>query len=274
METPTIVLASGQMIPALGFGTFQLREDACRTGVATAIEIGYRHIDTAVAYRNHQEVGAGIRDSGIGRNDLWVTTKIPKDSQSPEEIIQTAQRSLEELGLESVDLMLSHWPTRAVPFSESFAAYAELVERGLTGSVGISNYNVQIMSEVARLSRVPIVTNQVEFHPLLFQRELKAKCDELGIVVTAYSPLAKGMVSRDERIKRIADKYGSSPAALSLRWMMDKNIVAIPKATSREHIQQNFAAVSLELDPQDSAQIDGFPDQVRTTEAEWKEYEF
>jgi diketogulonate reductase-like aldo/keto reductase len=274
MQTPTIVLASGQMIPALGFGTFQLRDEACRTAVATAIEIGYRHIDTAVAYRNHTEVGAGIRDSGIARSDLWVTTKVPKDSQAPADILSTVERSLEELGLDSVDLVLSHWPTRAVPFSESFAAYAEVVERGLAGSVGISNYNTHIMREVAGLSRVPIVTNQVEFHPLLFQKELKDTCDELGVVVTAYSPLGRGAVPADDRLQRIAQKYGSTPGAVSLRWMMDKNIVVVPKATSREHIEQNFASLALELDPADAAEIDAFPDQVRTIDGDWKEYDF
>ena len=267
-----LTFRTGVEIPQLGFGTFQLDGDACMNGVRDAIELGYRHVDTAFAYKNHREVAAGIRQSGIDRSDLFVTTKIPLGQQRRDQVIQFGQKLQEELETEYVDLLLIHWPNKEIAFSETLGAMGELVSRGVVRSIGISNFNRHIMAEADEVSPVQLVTNQVEFHPFLYQRELLQACAEKRILLTAYSPIARGAALTDDRIKAIADRNGLSPVQVALAWAMEKGIIVIPKATGRGHIEENLRAEQVALSPEEIAEIDAFEDHKRMIDGPWKHY--
>jgi diketogulonate reductase-like aldo/keto reductase len=268
----TLTLASGYEIPQLGFGTFQLQGETCTSAVCDAIEMGYRHIDTAFAYDNHRDVAAGIKRSGVDRDDLFVTTKIPMKQQRRDQVIQFGQKLQQQLDTEYADLLLIHWPTRNIEFAETLGAMGELVSRGVVRSIGISNFNRDIMAEAATVSPVPIVTNQVEFHPFLYQRELLDACRERNILITAFSPLARGHAIGNSRLLAIAKRYDSTAAAIALAWAMEKGIVVIPKATGRQHIAENLRAGDLTLSTEDIAEVDGIEETVRTIDGPWKHY--
>lgn len=270
----TIELASGYSIPQLGLGTWQLTGDTCRNAVSSAIELGYRHIDTAFAYENHAEVAAGIKQSGIARDNLFITTKIPLGKQKPDQIRSFGSRMLDELQTDYVDLLLIHWPDKKVPFADTLAAMKELTDKKMVRSVGISNFNALITAEAADASPIPIVTNQVEFHPFLYQRKLLQVCRERGIMLTAYSPLARGEVLVDERLQRIAERYEVSPAQISIAWLMQKGIIVIPKASSEQHLSSNLTAAELDIAPEDIAAIDSFEDYHRIINGSFKHYPF
>lgn len=268
----TITLRTGTQVPQLGFGTFQLNGAACSDGVRTAIEIGYRHIDTAFAYANHRDVAAGIKASGIARKDLFITTKIPLRQQRRDQVIQFGQKLQDELETEYADLLLIHWPNKDVPFAETLGAMAELVSRGVVRSIGVSNFNARIMAEADEISPVPIVTNQVEFHPFLHQRELLEECRRRTIVLTAYSPIARGAVVTDERMIAIARRNGTTPVVAALAWALEKGVIVIPKATGRDHIAANFLATEVSLSSGDIAEIDSFRDRRRLIDGPWKHF--
>jgi len=268
----TLRFRTGVEVPQLGFGTFQLQDEACTNSVRDAIELGYRHIDTAFAYGNHREVAAGIRQSGIDREDLFVTTKIPLGQQRRDQVIQFGQKLQAELETEYIDLLLIHWPNKKTAFSETLGAMGELMSRGVVRNIGISNFNRSIMAEADEVSPVPLVTNQVEFHPFLYQRELLQACREKQILVTAYSPIARGEVLTDDRMKAIAERNGASPVQIALAWAMEKGIIVIPKATARVHIEENLIAEQVALSAEEIAEIDGFEDHKRMIDGPWKHY--
>ncbi len=270
----SIQLASGYEIPRLGLGTWELVGEDCSKAVAQAIELGYRHIDTAFAYRNHREVAAGIAQSQIAREELFITTKIPFGSQKPQQVRKFAVRMQDDLATDYVDLLLIHWPDRKPGFSETLAAMNELVDEGLVRSVGISNFNSQIMAQAKVVSEKPIVTNQVEFHPYLYQRDLLEKCRKEGIVLTAYSPLARGKVFSDNRLQSLAETAGISVASVVIAWLLQKGLVVIPKATSLKHLQDNLAAEQLELPSGLLEEIDSFPEFDRIINGSFKHYPF
>jgi diketogulonate reductase-like aldo/keto reductase len=267
-----IPLRDGNRIPQLGLGTWELTGSACIEAVRTALDLGYRHIDTAVAYGNHSEVGKAISESGVPRHELFVTTKIPLNKQSPAQITQLTGQALKDLGIRYLDLLLIHWPNKHRPFGEPLGAMADLVDKGRVRSIGVSNFNRRILAEADEASRVPLVTNQVEFHPLLFQERLLADCQNRDIRITAYSPLARGKVIADERLADIAAAHDTGPAEVALAWLVSKGIIVIPKASSPDHLRANMAATRLELTPAEMEQIDGFGDQVRLIDGPWKHY--
>ncbi|MFW5801994.1 MAG: aldo/keto reductase [Spirochaeta sp.] len=269
-----IELLSGYSIPQIGMGTWQLNGDTCITAVAEALELGYRHIDTAFAYENHAEVAAGIDRSGIAREDLFVTTKIPMTKQRPEQISSLGKRMLDELKMDYVDLLLIHWPNKKIPFADTLSAMNELVDKGSVRSIGISNFNSKITAEAADTSPVPVVNNQVEFHPFLYQRELLQVCRERGIAVTAYSPLARGEVAKDERLQKIAARYDATAAQVAIAWLLQKGLVVVPKASSREHLRSNLEAADLEIAPEDITAIDSFEDFRRIINGNFKHFPF
>lgn len=267
-----LTFRTGIEVPQLGFGTFKLDGDACVGAVRDAIELGYRHVDTAFGYNNHREVAAGIKQSGINRKDLFLTTKIPLGQQRRDQVIQFGRKLQDELEIEYVDLLLIHWPNNKIPFSETLGAMGELVSRGVARSIGISNFNRRIMADADEVSPVPLVTNQVEFHPFLYQRDLLQACREREIVVTAYSPMARGEVSTDARMKAIAERNGANPAQIALAWAMEKGIIVIPKATGRGHIEENLIADGITLSSEEIAEIDAFEDHRRLIDGSWKHY--
>ncbi len=237
-------------IPVLGLGTWQSTGQDCIDVVSQGLQMGYEHIDTAQAYDNEVEVGKGIKQSGIARDKFFLTTKIFPDDMKfePEKLHAAAKRSLENLDTDYVDLLLLHWPDDRVPLSETIPALCELQKQGLTRHIGVSNFNIANLMEVKRYADVPIVVNQVEFHPFIKQNSLQTFLNNHHILLEAYSPLARGDVFDDETIKEIAQKHNVTPAQISLAWILsDKNRVAIPKTSNPDHLQGNLDAVNVEL---------------------------
>jgi len=237
-------------IPVLGLGTWQSTGQDCIDVVSQALKIGYEHIDTAQAYGNEVEVGQGIKQSGVSRDKFFLTTKIFPDDMKfqPEKLIAAAKRSLKDLDTDYVDLLLLHWPDDRVPLSETIAALCELQKQGLTRNIGVSNFNIANIIEAKKYADVPIVVNQVEFHPFIKQNTLQTFLNNHHILLEAYSPLARGDVFDNEIIKEIADKHNVTPAQISLAWILsDKDRIAIPKTANPDHLQGNLDAINVQL---------------------------
>lgn len=237
-------------IPVLGLGTWQSTGQDCVAVVKKALEMGYEHIDTAQAYDNEKEVGQGIKQSGVARDKFFLTTKIFPDDMKfqPEKLAEAAKRSLENLDTDYVDLLLLHWPDDRVPLSETIPALCELQKQGLTRHIGVSNFNIADIIEAEKYADLPIVVNQVEFHPFIKQNTLQTFLNNHHILLEAYSPLARGDVFDNDIIKEIADKHKVTPAQISLAWILsDKHRVAIPKTSNPDHLQGNLEAIKVEL---------------------------
>jgi 2,5-diketo-D-gluconate reductase B len=246
----------GEKIPALGFGTWQLKGENCIEGIKTALENGYRHIDTAQVYGNEEKVGKGIEESGVDREEIWLTTKVWRDNLNSKDLKNSVNESLEKLGTEYVDLLLIHWPFEEMDLESVLQEMNELVDEGKVRNIGVSNFTPEQMEEARKHSEKPILTNQVEYHPFLDQSEILEKCQKNGMMLTAYSPLARGDVIGNDSLKEIGDKYGKSEVQVSLRWLIQQdNVAAIPKATSEEHIRQNLEIFDFELTEQEMKTI-------------------
>jgi diketogulonate reductase-like aldo/keto reductase len=245
-------------IPVLGLGTWQSTGQDCIDVVSQGLKMGYEHIDTAQAYGNEKEVGKGIKQSGVARDKFFLTTKIFPDDMKfqPEKLIEAAKRSLKDLDTDYVDLLLLHWPDDRVPLSETIPALCELQKQGLTRHIGVSNFNIAKLIEAEKYADVPIVVNQVEFHPFIKQQTLQTFLNNHHILLEAYSPLARGDVFDNEIIKQIADKHGITPAQVSLAWILsDKDRVAIPKTSNPDHLQGNLDAIDIQLSADELEQI-------------------
>ncbi len=250
------VEAHGARIPALGFGTWELRDGLAVRLVEAALEIGYRHIDTAQVYENEREVGTAIRTSGIDRAEIFLTTKVWPDRFRQGDLQRSVEESLDRLGLEAVDLLLLHWPNPAVPLAETMDALNDARARGMTRHIGVSNFPSRLMEEAIRLSAAPLVTNQVEYHPFLSQNRVLAACRAAGMALTAYCPLARGRVFGDPVIERIAARHRKSPAQVALRWLVQQEgVVAIPRSSKPEHARANFEIWDFALDEQEMRAI-------------------
>ena len=246
-------------IPPIGLGTFRLTGNQAVDSVRTGLELGYRHIDTAQIYGNESEVGTGLRQSGIARGEVFVTTKVWTEHLAGERVIPSLKESLRKLGIEQLDLALIHWPSPGaqVPVAESMAALLEARQQGLTRAIGVSNFTTGLLGEaIAAVGAGNIATNQVELHPFLQNRALAAFMRESGIHLTAYMPLAYGKAMADPVVKRIAAGMGATPAQVALAWLMAKGYAVIPSSTRRENLASNLAAPGLVLAPADSAAID------------------
>ncbi len=253
-----VVSAAGVDIPALGFGTYQLEPADARRMVAEAIRIGYRHIDTAWIYRNEQAVGQGIADAlseGIvTRDQLFVTTKIWVDHFTHDALLRQAEESAESLGL-APDLLLLHWPKPRPALYETIGALNAARTRGLAHAIGVSNFPSAFWREAAALSDAPLVTNQVEYHPYLSQRSLIDTARDLGSSLTAWSPLAQGRVAADPVIGEIAARHGRTAGQVTLRWLVQQGVAAIPKTASEARAKENFAIFDFTLTDDDMARI-------------------
>ncbi len=246
-------------IPVLGLGTWQSTGQDCIDVVSKALQMGYEHIDTAQAYGNEVEVGKGIKLSGVARDKFFLTTKIFPDDMKfePEKLVAAAKRSLADLDTDYVDLLLLHWPDDRVPLSETIPALCELQKQGLTRNIGVSNFNIANIIEAKKYADVPIVVNQVEFHPFIKQNTLQTFLYNHHILLEAYSPLARSDVFDNEIIKEIADKHSVTPAQISLAWILsDKNRIAIPKTSNPDHLQGNLDAINLQLSTDELEKID------------------
>jgi 2,5-diketo-D-gluconate reductase B len=243
-------------LPSIGLGTSGMDDpDVCRRSVTRALEIGYRHVDTAQMYDNEAPVGAGIRDSDVDRDEVVLATKIHPDNLAYEDAKRTARASVDRLGVDAVDLLYVHWPTRAYEPAGTLRAMDELREEGLTRHVGVSNFTPPLLAEARDLLDAPIAAHQVECHPLLPQAELRADAREHGYPLVAYCPLGRATIDHPV-LREIADERGVSVPIVSLAWCLaTEGVVPIPKATG-EHIRENWDARAIDLDRSELDRID------------------
>lgn len=258
-------------IPELGLGTWQNKNpDECKKSVEKALNLGYRHIDTAQAYDNEEYVGKGLEAADVDREDYFLASKVWINNLSSEKVKSSTEESLEKLNVDSVDLMYVHWPSGNYEPEETLEAFKDLVEEGKIDNIGISNFTPDQVDEAMEIAGEHIVANQVEMHPLLQQEELLEKCREHDIYLVAYSPLARGKVFEIPEIRDIADKHDVSPAQVSLAWLMEKeNVIVIPKASTEEHIEDNYKALDLELDEGDIEEIDSLERRERRVDPDF-----
>lgn len=256
------------MIPKLGLGTWRLAGRECSEGVADALAAGYRHVDTAAAYGNEEEVGSGMRASGIDRHDVWLTTKVWPDDLEPERVRASLERSLRALGADYVDLYLIHWPNPRVPLAATLGAMTTLRDEGRTREIGVSNFTSAQFREALDLA--PARVNQVEYHPYLDQSALLEVCRERDAELTAYRPLMKGEALDDPVIVDIAGAHRATPAQVTLAWLIgQERVSAVPKASSPERRRENLAALELELTAEERRRIHELPKDRRAVETRW-----
>jgi 2,5-diketo-D-gluconate reductase A len=254
---PTVTLSGGVEIPQLGFGVFLVPPGETEASVSTALETGYRHIDTARIYENEGEVGAAIARSGVARDDLFVATKLWNSDQGRDAALKAFDASLERLGLDHVDLYLIHWPAPGADrYVDSWRALQEIHASGRARAVGVSNFGVPHLQRLLDETGVTPAINQIELHPNLPQAELRAFHAEHGIATEAWSPLARGGLLEDPVVAKLAAKHGRTPAQVILRWHLQLGNVVIPKSVTPSRIAENFDVLGFELDADDLAVID------------------
>ena len=242
------VTANGAEIPALGFGTFELEPGDAEAMVEHALRVGYRHIDTAQMYDNEESVGRGIKNAGVAREDVFLTTKLWTDRFHDGDLQQAMAESLSRLGADYVDLVLLHWPNDEVSITETTAALADVKRRGMARHVGISNFTTRLIHEAAKASPAALVTNQVEYHPFLDQSPVRDALAEHDIALTAYCPLARGEVFANDTLKRIGQTHGKNAGQVALRWLVQQdNVIAVPRSSNPDHVAANFEIFDFEL---------------------------
>lgn len=239
-------------MPLIGLGTYQLQGKDCETIVRAALDMGYRHVDTADVYENHREVGKGIR--AFPRDELYLVSKIWMNSLTPELVHKAIPRFLEELQTDYLDLVLIHWPAHGVDFEETLSAMHSFKETGEVRAVGVSNF-VRSQLQAMKTRHAPVAVNQVELHPYLQRRSLVNACREWGIGVTAYRPLAKGALSKDPVLTQVGSNYGKTASQVALRWIVQQGIPVIPKAAHLHHLKENFEIFDFELSKKEMEQI-------------------
>jgi diketogulonate reductase-like aldo/keto reductase len=249
----TAPLAGGGQMPLLGFGTWQIKGDQATQAVSWALEAGYRHLDTAAIYGNEAEVGAGLRDSGVNRDEVFITTKVPGGATGRE--AATLQESLSKLGTDRVDLWLIHWPTDGGADVQMWQALVDANKQGLARSIGVSNYSLDMIDELVTATGVTPAVNQIEWSPLLYDQAVVDGHRERGIVVEGYSALRGGTLDHPT-IVEIAKRHGKSPAQVIVRWHLQHEIVVIPKSVKRERIVENAQVADFELTEDEVATLD------------------
>jgi 2,5-diketo-D-gluconate reductase A len=260
MTVPTITLNDQATIPQLGFGVFQVPPDETAATVASALEVGYRHIDTAQMYRNEQGVGEAIAASGIARHELYVTTKLNNGFHRPDDARRAFDESLTRLGLDRVDLFLIHWPLPTRYDGDFVSTWQTLVEfqkEGRATSIGVSNFQAAHLDRIIEETGVVPAVNQIEAHPFFGNEEVRAASAGHGIAVEAWSPIAQGAVNDDPTIQGIASRLGRTPAQVALRWHVQRGDIVFPKSMRAERMVENFAIFDFELSPEDMAAVTG-----------------
>jgi 2,5-diketo-D-gluconate reductase B len=252
-----VVEAKGARIPLVGLGTWDVRGRVCARIVEQALRLGYRHIDTAQMYENEREVGEGLRASGVKRAEIFVTTKIWPTHFAPRELERAAKERLIHLRLTEIDLLLLHWPNPHIPLAETLGALCKMKTLGLARHIGVSNFNIKLLEEAVALSTEPLVCNQFECHPYLDQSKLIAATREAGMAVVAYSPIARGKAKGDEVLARIGKAYGKSAAQVCLRYLVQQNIVVIPRTSKVERLAENIELFDFALSQDEMAEIAG-----------------
>jgi 2,5-diketo-D-gluconate reductase A len=255
---PEVMLSNGRMIPQLGFGVFLIPPAETARAVATALQDGYRHIDTAQMYGNEEQVGEAIAKSGLDRGDVFVTTKLSNDAHEPDDARLAFDLSLSALGFEYVDLFLIHWPLPSRyggDFVSTWNTLEEFYRDGRARSIGVSNFQEHHLRRLHTECEIPPAVNQIEVHPYLTQNELRDFCAQHQIAVEAWSPIGRGLVLADPTIVAIAEKYGKSPAQAVLRWHIQRGDIIFPKSVQPDRIAQNFDLFGFELSLEDEEAI-------------------
>ena len=254
LAVPT-VSAQGAHIPAIGFGTSQLGD--CGDVVATALKLGYRHIDTAWKYGSERGVGEGMRASGVPRSEIFLTTKVSHEYLRAADFARSVDESLRNLQVDYVDMLHVHWPsTDGIPLAETMGALAKAKREGLTRHIGVANFNIALLEEAIRLCPEPLSTLQAEYHPYLDQSKVLAACGRLGVIFTAYCPLARGRLFGDPLLTEIARSKGRTVAQVALRWLMQQgNVAAIPRSANPKHMEESLHVFDFELTPDEMQKI-------------------
>lgn len=257
-DVPSVKLNSGGSIPQLGFGVFQIDPEETEQAVAKALATGYRSIDTAAMYENEPEVGSAIKESGLDRHEIFVTTKLANDRHGHAEAKRALGESLDKLALDYVDLYLIHWPRpHDGRYVETWQAFEELRAEGLIREIGVSNFTERHLEQLIAETEVVPAVNQVELHPRFQQHGLRRFHEEQGIATEAWSPLAQGDLLEDPTLSELAERHGKTPAQVILRWHLQIGNVVIPKSVTPERIEENFELLDFELSDDDVARIDG-----------------
>ncbi|WP_414830423.1 2,5-didehydrogluconate reductase DkgB [Alteromonas sp. H39] len=246
-------------MPQLGMGTFRLEDDVARQSVVDALDIGFKHIDTAQFYGNEEQVGDALQTAGVERSDVFVTTKVWWESLGEDHFIPSVHESLSKLKLEHLDLLLIHWPYPGddIPMESYLKSLKQAKDEGLTRHIGVSNFTIaQMRKAVEILGEGEILTNQIELHPFMQNRQVVQECRDLGIGVTAYMPFAVGKVMDNDVLKSIATEHNATPAQIVLAWMEKKNIQTIPSSTNKDHLKDNFDYTKVALTDDDVERID------------------
>jgi 2,5-diketo-D-gluconate reductase B len=256
-ELETTVHAPGLEVPMIGLGTWNLRGARASRVVQAALELGYRHIDTAEMYRNESEIGRAIEDASIPREELFIVSKVWKNHMRPDQVVAACRDSCARLRVDWVDLYLIHWPNSRVPIEETMAGMVSVVADGLARAVGVSNFSRAQWEHAQAVSSVPVVCNQVRFSARRRQDELVAYAGNHQLLLTAYTPLDKGRLAGEPVLRRIAGAIGHTPLQVALRWLIQQaQVAAIPKASSRDHLIENLGALSFELSSDDVRAVD------------------
>ncbi|HVV38758.1 MAG TPA: aldo/keto reductase [Candidatus Paceibacterota bacterium] len=269
----SIALNAQARIPVLGLGTWQLTGDDCVRGVEYALKNGYTHIDTADGYGNHRQVAQGIKDSGISRENFFITTKLAyPNGYTAAAVRADGERFLKELDTPYIDLLLIHWPNREVPFAETLKAMSELKSEGTIKAIGVSNFTPHHLEDALKAG-VEITNNQVEVRPSFNQKALRDYCASKNISITAYSSL-KGGETELPLIIELANKYGMSPAQVVLNWIVARGMIAIPKSTKPERITENLESLGFTIEEADLARIDSLPQGNRVNNPSFGDFDY
>ncbi|MBM3271028.1 MAG: aldo/keto reductase [Candidatus Sericytochromatia bacterium] len=256
-------LPGGVRMPYFGLGVWQAEKGAqTREAVRAALALGYRHIDTARAYGNEEDVGAAIRDSGVPREEVFVVTKLWNKDHGYDQALEAFEKSNRRLGLGYVDLYLIHWPVEGLR-GDTWRAFEKLLRDGACRAIGVSNYTTRHLQELLDTAQTPPAVNQVEFHPFLYQRQLLEYCRGKGIQLEAYSPLVQGRKFDDPVIQDIARMHARTPAQVMIRWCLEHEVVVIPKSVNRQRLEENARVFDFALDADDMARLDGLDEGLR-----------
>lgn len=249
--TTKVTLNNGVKIPVLGLGTYKMHPgEETYNACIWAIEIGYRHIDTATMYKNEEDVGRAIRDSGIERQEIFVTTKIWNDDQGYDNTLRAVEQSLKLLNTDYIDLELIHWPVPKLR-KETWKALEKMYDEGICSAIGVSNYTISHLQELFNYANIQPVVNQVEFSPFIYQKELLEFCEENNIKIQAYSPLARGRKFDHPLLLELSNKYKKTPAQIMIRWALQVGTIVIPKSSNKNRIKENADVFDFEIDKED-----------------------
>ncbi|HEY8317823.1 MAG TPA: aldo/keto reductase [Amnibacterium sp.] len=262
---PTITLNNGVEIPQLGFGVFQIEPENTKAATLAALEVGYRHIDTAEMYGNEKEVGQAVRESGIDRGEIFVTSKLNNGFHDPEDAARAFEQSLEVLDIGHIDLFLMHWPLPGVgDYVETWKAMEKMYEGGKVRAIGVSNFKQHHLNRLFAETTVVPAANQIEIHPYLTQDDLRDFDAQHGIATEAWSPIAQGKVLQDPVLVRIANRVERTTAQVTLRWHIQRGDIVFPKSVTRERVQENFELFDFELNDADMSDITALNKDERT----------